>query len=339
MPIHLISTELAFRVGADPASLNFIRRSQNEVFSFTNKEGTARILRLTADSHRSVAEIEDELEWLCHLKESGLSVCGPVRQGDGSLVSSIGDSQDLNHAVVFETAAGERLATENLSSKLYYLHGKHLGALHAFSRNASRRYLRRRKPWDEERYFTSDIEDFLPEEIRDPVRGAWKELRTALVTMPVTSETHGPVHLDLGYSNFFFNGNHLQIFDFDNCCRGFYACDIAVALYGSLFNLLRCEFPGDRSAFAHPRTSTNLEEVWQPFREGYQSENQWQEEWDGQFPLWFEFAYFRSVVHAFRMQHPVTNPRIKALLDIDVRNLLTRQPPLRFDFRAGRAVP
>lgn len=333
-----ISPELASRMGADPASLTFIRRSQNEVYSFTGKEGAARILRLTEDSHRSRAEIEDELEWLCHLHEAGLSVCRPVRQEDGSLVCSIVDSQAPIHAVVFEKAAGRPLAKENLSSKLYYLHGKHLGALHAFSKSASREFLKRRKPWNEERYFTSDIEEFLPEEIRDPVRDVWKELHAALATMPVTPETHGPAHLDLGYSNFFLNGDRLEMFDFDNCCGSYYASDIALALYGSLFNLLRCDFPGDRSAFAHPKSSRNLEAVWKPFREGYRTESDWPKEWNGHIAFWFEMAYFRSVIHAFRMQHPITDLRIKGLLDADIENILTRQPPVRFDFHEARAI-
>jgi Ser/Thr protein kinase RdoA (MazF antagonist) len=140
------------------------------------------------------------------------------------------------------------------------------------------------------------------------------------------------MHLDLGYSNFHRDGDQLHVFDFDNCALAPEVCDIAVALYGSLFNLLRCEYPGDRAAFDHPRTSQNLAEVLPPFRTGYESAHPWPVQVKEHLPLWMEFCYFRSVVHAFRMQHPVTNPRAQAALDKDIENLLSRQPPVRCEF-------
>ncbi|MDA3874700.1 MAG: hypothetical protein PF795_12175 [Kiritimatiellae bacterium] len=41
--------------------------------------------------------------------------------------------------------------------------------------------------------------------------------------------------------------------------------------------------------------------------------------------------YFRSVIHAQRIQHGMTDPWVRKLLDADVRNLLNRTPPLGFD--------
>lgn len=334
-----VNEEFARALGAQEGTITFLRSSQNIVYEFIDQAGRARILRLTPHSHRSRAEIQDELEWLCSLHQDGLPVCPPVPRADGSLIFSTPGTAEDFHSVVFERALGTALTKDDLSTELYYLHGKSLGALHSHAAKAPCEFLEQRRSWDEERYFTTDPETYIPAEVRDAVRETWQHLRSELRALPVDPATQGPVHLDLGYSNFFLNGDHLQIFDFDNCCRGFHACDIAVALYGSLFNLLRCEFPGDRSAFAHPKTSFNLEKVFAPFRAGYESKAAWQEDWNGQLSLWLEFAYFRSVIHAFRMQHPVTNPRSKALLDIDIENLLTRQPPVRFDFQAGKALP
>lgn len=332
-----ISAELINSMDAQPASVTFLRFSQNAVYTFLDRHGTARILRLTLNSHRTREEIEDELAWICELRGAGLSVCLPVPQAGGELIRSFAGPPELFHAVVFEKGAGRAVTKSDLSPRLSYLHGRQLGKLHAFSRRSPDSHLKCRTGWAKERYFTRDIADYLPVKVRSAVQNVWRELSSVLTLLPADPDTYGPVHLDLGYSNLLLNGERLELIDFDNCARGYYACDAALALYGSLFTSLRCEFSGDRSAFAHPGSSRNLEQIWQPFREGYLTENHWPEEWNRQMPLWFEAAYFRSVVHAFRMQAGVEEPRVQALLAADVENVLARRPPICFDFESGRA--
>jgi Ser/Thr protein kinase RdoA (MazF antagonist) len=202
--------------------------------------------------------------------------------------------------------------------------------LHAFSAQHSHSFLAARKRWDEERYFCEDLETFIPSEVRDDVRKTWRQLQCELRELPAGPSA--PMHLDLGYSNFHRDGDQLHVFDFDNCALAPEIGDIAVALYGSLFNLLRCEYPGDRAAFDHPRTSQNLAKVLPPFRAGYEAAHPWPGQAIEHLPLLMEFCYFRSVVHAFRMQHPVTNPRVQSALDKNIENLLNRQLPFRCEF-------
>jgi len=317
-----ISSEFAGRLGTDPAGIKFRGYSQNFVFEFIDRRGASRILRMTPESHRSLPEIENELDFVRYLRGAGLSVCAPVEFEDGAFVQSVSGASGVFHAVVFEKAAGRPLTKEDMVGGLYALHGRHLGRMHKLSKEFPRERLGRRKKWDEERYFTSDIGAYLPADVRKPVRDVWEKLRALLNGLGTTRECFGPVHLDLGYSNFFINGDRLETFDFDNCTNGFYASDIAAALYSSVFNVLRCGFPGDRSAFENPKTGINLAMVWEPFREGYGSENVWKEDWDRQMGLWFQVMYLRSVVHAFRLQHRVTDTRARALLDADIENVL-----------------
>jgi Ser/Thr protein kinase RdoA (MazF antagonist) len=329
-----IISALVAIIDAEPSSLVFLRSSQNHVHAFRDRRGVAKILRITEDTHRSRTEIEDELEWLCHLRAAGLPVCAPLTLPDCSLCHSLVLPHGRYHATVFESAEGRPVTREDLGAELYFLHGKCLGQLHTQSANTAGRFLTRRKRWDEERYFEADLENYIPDDARSAVRDIWRQLQAELHALPSDSTQHGPVHLDLGYSNFHYDGERLRLYDFDNCAVGPHACDIAVALYGGLFTLLRCEFPGDRDAFDHPRTSQNLRDTLPAFRAGYESERPWREEWMAQLPLWFEFSYLRSVVHAFRMQHPVTNPQVKAALDKDIGNLLRRRPPIRFESAA-----
>jgi Ser/Thr protein kinase RdoA (MazF antagonist) len=333
-----ITPELATRFTARPESVTFLRSSQNLVYEITNDRGQERILRLTPGSHRSMPEIEDELNWLGYLHDAGLSVCPPIALEDGTYIQSIPSSQGAFYGVLFEKAQGRLPARPDMSPEFYYLHGKQLGLLHDQSRKSPREWLMQRRMWNEERYFTTDITRFLPEEVGEPLMQHFQMLREQAVSIPPTRENFGPVHFDLGYSNFFIDGERLVMFDFDNCTPGPYVGDIAAALYSSIFNGLRCEFPGDRSAFESPKTGRNLAQVWKPFREGYESASIWPAEAGRMLPIWFEIMYLRAVVHAFRMQHPVTDPRAKALLDADVNNILTRGLPINFDFHKGEAT-
>lgn len=336
MDLANLASDIAVSLGVDPGDLRFIRYSQNIVYEYAARSDVTRILRLTLPSHRSREEIESELSWVGELREAGAEVCAAVPWEDGSLVRYFPELPESCHGVLIEKAPGRALARDDLTPDLYYLHGKHLGRLHVIARKQMP--LVGRKRWDEERYFTTDLDSYIRKEVRHQVSQAWLELRAGLLAMPCHPDFYLPCHLDLGYSNLFTEGGRLWSFDFDNCAMASCAADIAFALYGSLFTLLRCEFHGDRSPFAHPGSSENLAKVWKPFYEGYRSESPWREEWFEQLPAWFDCAYFRSVIHAFRVQHLVTNPAVQAALDVDIRNILERNPSICFDFRKGRVV-
>lgn len=324
--------------GLDLASTRFCGSSQNAVYEFVDASGRPRILRVTAGSHRSPAEILDELAFVRLLHQRGVAVCPPVPHLDGTWVFSDQNATGDFHAVVFEKAAGSALVQADLGAELYHAHGSLLGVIHAAARQEPRPRLSARRPWDEERYFTTDIAEFLPAEHHQPLRAVWDEIRHALTTVPLTAETHGPVHLDLGYANLHLDGARLQAFDFDNCSTGPFILDIAAALYGSIFTGLRCEQPGDRGAFDQPRSGQNLERVWRAFLDGYATRHPLPPMPASAMRACFDVLYFRSVVHAWRMQQPLMTPARRQALDADVQHLLHRTLPLNFDFNSGHAV-
>lgn len=259
--------------------------------------------------------------------------------GDGTIIVSEHTSDGEFHAVVFEKATGSPLQRPMLGAELYHAHGSLLGAIHAASKDFPREGLAARKSWDEERYFTTDIDLVLPEECRQPVREVFAEIHSSLVAPEITRDAFGPVHLDLGYANLHLNdGGRLQAFDFDNCAVGPFALDIAAALYGSIFSGLRCEFAGDRGAFDRPRSGRNLEHVWRPFMDGYSSQNSLPPMTGKWLRACFDALYLRSVVHAWRIQQPIMTPARRQALNADIEHLLHGTLPLNFDFSAGQAT-
>ncbi|MEM7602887.1 MAG: phosphotransferase [Verrucomicrobiota bacterium] len=233
---------------------------------------------------------------------------------------------ELLHGVMFQQARGQALTSDDLGTELSFLHGLHLGALHSSACRDDPLRLSRRKPWAEERYFNSDIDLFLPKGDQGPLRQVFGDLHEQLRSRVSGSET-GPIHLDLGYSNFHRHGDTLEMFDFDNCARGPFLLDIAAALYGSIFTVLRCQFVGDRSVFEPPKTHQALEQIWKPFWEGYQRGNDHFEFDPEALSLSLEVMYFRSVVHACRMQYGSNSAKVQELLLADIHHLLNRTPP------------
>jgi hypothetical protein len=265
-------------------------------------------------------------------------VCPPRPQAGGAWIRSLPGPDEVSHVAVFAKAAGRPPEKKDLTPRLYWLHGQHLGRLHGLSRRSPAGVLAGRKRWADERFFTADIPAYLPEAAQQAALDRFQFIRTQLTSSPATPDSVGPVHLDLGYSNFFLDGERLELFDFDNSTVAPFAADIAAALYSSVWHWLRRDFPGDRSAFEHPKSGQILERVWAPFRAGYLTESPWPDTWNATMPWWFQALFLRNVVHAFRMQHPITNPRIQAALDADLDHIRAGTIPLRFDFGPGRAL-
>ena len=346
----LLTSDLAGRLRADLTTLTFLRASQNVVYEFKDRTGAKKILRLTPQSHRSRSQIEQEVGWIDWLAKRGLPVCCAQESHGGRRVFPVEGAGEGFHGVVFEHAPGRAVVAEDLKPDFYRMHGAALGSLHSCVRSSSSPFvMSARTPWDEERYFTRDIHAYLPERFRDPVLRRFGRLREQVVGASLGAQEYGPVHFDLGYSNFFVHKREvvgegegsragLWLFDFDNATPGPFVGDVAAALYSSVFIGLRRRAAGDRSAFEPPRTGLTLEEVWGPFREGYEAHHRWPESWAEQLSRWMEIHFLRAIVHAHRMLHPIRDEGIRALLEHDLQNFLAGTPPLNFDFRTGKAV-
>jgi Ser/Thr protein kinase RdoA (MazF antagonist) len=321
-----LAAAFAPHLGPDASGLTFLRYSQNFVFGY--HEGLSeRILRVTSNEHRSRGEIVAELEWIEHLRKSDAGVCAPL--GSAGEIITLHCGEDAFHGVAFEKAPGRAVEARDFSSALSRAHGRMLGSFHRAAAGFPSTWAASRRNWDEERYFGRDISADLPAKHQEALLDTFARLRARVNSAPRTDRTFGPAHFDLGYSNFFVDAGRLTAFDFDNCTAGYFLGDIAAALYGSIFTLLRCAFRGDRSAFEHPKSSAILKQVLAPFREGYASVFEWPDGDPARLQTWLDLMYFRAVIHAYRVQSPITNPQIQKALDADIDNLLAGNTPIR----------
>ena len=227
------------------------------------KNGTPFILRVTDSTHRTKSEIEGELAWMIFLKKNGLSVPAVFPSRSNLLAESISVNKVEFNVVCFEKLGGRRVAENDWNAPLFEKWGRLVGQLHRLSRGSLQQS--RRPEWHQSDFL--NVEKYIPDD--EPlIKNAARELISDIKGLETDSRfARGLMHADVYQDNFFVEGNDLQLFDFDNCERGFLVNDWAISVYAALWKVPASE---DRQKFAI--------EFFTAFRKGYEREFQLRDE-------------------------------------------------------------
>ena len=211
-------------------SLVQISDSANYVFSFV-ESGERRYLRLTPNGERTEKQIEAELDFVTFLHQGGISAALPIPSVAGRLIEEINYAESSLFACVFESAEGKRFRYDSAKSnkKHFRLRGKTLGQIHALSKTYVPSENLRRFTWDEDKLLL-EAGAFLPKSEKIIWR-KFEELKEQLQNYPKSSETFGLIHGDFGETNYRYQNDKLNVFDFDDCCYHWFLYDIAVSVY------------------------------------------------------------------------------------------------------------
>lgn len=319
-------------------SLKFLNYSQNFVYAFSDETDMDRILRITSDHHRTIAQIKSEIEWLSFLNKNGAKVCRAIPNTNDEMTKTIKLQNDSLHCVIFEKSSGRPITNTEINRGLYFLHGASTGKLHRLAMEFKPSIEFQRFGWDENRLFKIDPYEYLPNGTKERIVDLIPRLLAEANAIKKGKESYGLIHTDLNYNNFFIDGNHLSLFDFDNCSYGYFAFDISTSLYNSIFTYHRNAKGHDHSEFVSPKVDHNLEEVWEPFWCGYQSENNIDEEWRQQIGLFFEIIHLKEFVHAYRHKIPYRNGSLTKIFEEKEMQILNRELQVSFDFETGKAI-
>lgn len=202
-----VITQIGSALGIMPTSLKFLGYSQNFVYSFYDKFGVERILRITSNFHRTRTQIESEIEWLDYLRGNGADVCCSIPIKDGEPFGSISLKDDVLHYVIFEKASGKPITSDDVNQDLYFSHGALTGKLHRLAKSFRHSQTFRRFDWDKNRLFTSDPIMYLPDETREGILDMISILLAEVNTIKREQNTYGLIHFDLNYGNFFYRWN------------------------------------------------------------------------------------------------------------------------------------
>lgn len=226
--------------------------------------GEPLILRVTHSSHRKEEDIISELDWMNYLNKHGVECPIAYKSSRSLLVESLAaeDGSEF-YACLYSKVPGHavKVRSEEFNEHLFRAWGKAIGKMHALTKEYQPgNKVVRRPSWHEEELL--DIEKY---DSNETVIQNTKQLLAELHSLPCNQDNFGLLHTDLHTGNFFFDGEIVHVFDFDDCAYHWFASDIAIPLYYSLLY----GWPDSEVAEKEQFSSAFLKH----FLEGYQQHN------------------------------------------------------------------
>ncbi|TLS37962.1 phosphotransferase enzyme family protein [Pseudalkalibacillus caeni] len=265
------------------------------------------ILRLTHSSHRKENDVLAELQWINFLKEQNCRVIEAYPSVNGKLTEVLEAEDTYFIACLFEKAPGKMIDFKEKSSwnsTLFKKWGETIGRMHRATTGYEASEDARRPSWIEDDLI--DIEKYVSEA---PIIEKNKELVQYISSLPERNDSYGLMHTDVHPGNFFVDDTgEITVFDFDDSAYNYFASDIAIALYYSLWWAPDTDGEASRIAFA--------EKFMDAFMEGYQKEFDLGGFWIEQIPHFLrmrDFALY-AVFHK-KMDLENINENLKKFLE------------------------
>ena len=218
------------------------------VFQFTLDEQTY-VLRITPpNADLDYTSMRACLEWMDYLARHGASIPRPVASIEGNLIERLVYAGEIYLAVAFEKIRGvlaEEHPIEAWDPGLIFELGKAVEQMHSLARSHAPEPQYIRPEWDTiVNCFHHPAADGTPAHILQKKNQVMETIKA----LPKEPEHYGLVHSDLHFGNIFAEPEcgKITLFDFDDCCYGWYVMDLSMILFDALVL-----YQGtDREAFA-----------------------------------------------------------------------------------------
>ncbi len=203
-------------------NLKLLGQSENIVFEVDGK-----IIRITEKNHRTMSELQAELDFISMLSDNKISVAKTYKSNNGNDIETI----DGFYISVFEKAKGEVKKVEDVFSSLDAARnlGREIGKMHLTINNHNiknpiKRHMHEDTPYNKDGLdFISNNDSFAIQE--------FKKARNWLLSLPKDKDAYNLIHLDAHAGNFCVDENSkITLFDFDDCAYSFFAYDLAIPL-------------------------------------------------------------------------------------------------------------
>lgn len=273
-----ILKQVAARYGIDQSSLKEHDGFENYIYEY-GPDDHRKILRITHNYHRSLEDLNAEMEWLRYLNENGGDVVETVSSQNGLLVEKIDINDSYFAASSISKASGKPPDKSVWDAPLFREWGRAVGRLHRLTKDFKPEGLPRFQ-WHEE-YLVNEFERYLPKEqaiIKEKTSGIIERIKG----LETDVNSYGLIHTDIHHGNFFYDNGKISIFDFDDCAYKHFISDIAIAVFYSIRS---------RNDF---KTKEDFAEFFLAnFMEGYTAENILGEKWISKLP---DFLKLREVI-------------------------------------------
>ena len=275
------------RFALAPAAARPLDGFESFVYECPRADGDDVILRITHRLHRSVAQLEAEVDFIDHLASHGVTACAALPSRAGRKVERLDDKNGAFSAVAFEKAAGAPAGPGTWGPALWTAMGRMMGRMHALAGSYRPSVAGRRLHWHAE---VGAAAAHVPAG-QPAVAARVVELEATLSTFATGSAVYGLIHSDFHRGNFFVEDGHIHLFDFDDCQYSWYADDIAIALFYAL--------PHDCSAAADRAYARQFLEH---FMAGYREQNTLDPAWLEHIPLFLrrrEIELYAVILRSF----------------------------------------
>ena len=251
---------------------------ENYVFEVHLDDGPV-ILRITHSSHRSKEEIYAELNWINFLHNQRVN-CPAVFKSINNQIIEGQQAEDGSffYACLFSKVPGNpvKIKSEEFNEQLFYAWGKEIGKMHAVTKDYQPSYeIPLRPTWEDEELL--DIADYVPNE--NEIIKNTKLVISQLKALLKNKDNFGLIHSDIHSGNFFYDGESIHVFDFDDCSYHWYASDIAIPLYYSIFYGYKSASKSEQEQFS--------KKFLTHFIKGYEQHHSLPFGWKDQMPLFF----------------------------------------------------
>ncbi|WP_160035340.1 phosphotransferase enzyme family protein [Paenibacillus sp. An7] len=289
---HVDIGEVASRYGIKAEALRYIGGFQNFIYE-CQAENKEYIMRFTPSAHRNQSDVQAELEWILYLAEKGISVSSPVPSTYGRWTETLKLKEMYFTATLFDKAKGKKIDYPDClkDQELYERLGRVTGRMHALTKSYKPVDPKiRRHDWTDN-YYLKNI-DILPDS-HTGVRERYLELVRSIQKLPMSEDAYGLIHGDINNANYLVGEQgEITLFDFDEAQYSWFVEDIAIQLYYLMY-----VYGGEEGKKLREDQACRFME---PFLKGYREENQLEDRWLQQMPLFLRLRELIVYIGAFR---------------------------------------
>jgi len=296
---------------------------ENYVFEVSHGD-TPVILRITHSSHRSKDEIYAELDWMNYLNTQKVN-CPTVFESVNNQIIEVLQAVDGSffYGCLYSKVPGNpvKIRSHEFNEQLFFAWGKAIGQIHYVTKNYKpSKETKLRPSWEDEELL--DIETYVPNE--EKIIKNSNLLINELKLLPKNKDNFGLIHSDIHSGNFFYDGEIVHVFDFDDCSYHWYASDIAIPLYYSVLYGYHNVSERERVEFAQKFLTY--------FVAGYEQHNSLPEGWKEQLPLFFNLRDITlfTVLHK-KIPPEERDESLNRMIEGLRRRIINREPIVKLD--------